>query len=54
MSLLIRDARADDAPEVARLYEGIGYTNIKTQYSLAKLLDAASPEALRAFVPNVD
>ena len=34
-------------------YRRAGYTNIKTQYSFAKSVGAADPEALRAFVPNV-
>jgi GNAT superfamily N-acetyltransferase len=33
-----------------RFYESIGYTNIKTQYSFAKLLDTAAPVALESFV----
>lgn len=34
-------------------YEHVGYTNIKTQYSFLKSLDASSPLPLRAFVPDV-
>jgi GNAT superfamily N-acetyltransferase len=34
-------------------YEHVGYTNIKTQYSFLKPLDASAPLPLRAFVPDV-
>ena len=37
-----------------RFYERIGYTNLKTQYSFIKPLDAAAAQRLRAFVPRVD
>jgi GNAT superfamily N-acetyltransferase len=37
-----------------RFYERLGYTNIKTQYSFAKSLDAAGPDALEQFVPHVE
>lgn len=37
-----------------RFYEAVGYTKIKTQYSFAKSLDAAGPEAFASFVPRVD
>lgn len=37
-----------------RFYEDLGYTNIKTQYSFVKPLDAAAAERVRAFVPRVD
>jgi hypothetical protein len=34
-------------------YQHAGYSKLKTQYSFAKAVGAADPEALRAFVPNV-
>jgi hypothetical protein len=34
-------------------YERVGYVNLKTQYSFAKSVGAAGPDALRAFVPDV-
>jgi GNAT superfamily N-acetyltransferase len=37
-----------------RFYERLGYTNIKTQFSFAKSLDAAGQDELRTFVPRVD
>jgi GNAT superfamily N-acetyltransferase len=35
-------------------YEGIGYTNIKTQYSFIKPLNPAAAARVRSFVPRVD
>ena len=37
-----------------RFYEAVGYTNIKTQYSFIKPLDAAAASRLQRFVPRVD
>jgi len=37
-----------------QFYEDVGYTNIKTQYSFIKPLDAAAAARLRVFVPRVD
>jgi GNAT superfamily N-acetyltransferase len=37
-----------------RFYERLGYTNIKTQYSFAKSLDAAGPDDLEQYVPHVE
>ena len=37
-----------------RFYEGLGYTNIKTQFSFAKPLDRAASTRLQALVPRVD
>jgi GNAT superfamily N-acetyltransferase len=37
-----------------RFYEGIGYTNIKTQYSFIKPLNPAAAARVRSFVPRVD
>ncbi len=37
-----------------RFYERLGYTNIKTQYSFAKSLDAAGPADITRLVPRVD
>ena len=39
--------------EAHRFYERLGYTNIKTQYSFAKSLDAAGHVDLGEFVPRV-
>jgi GNAT superfamily N-acetyltransferase len=36
-----------------RFYEHLGYTNVKTQYSFAKSLDAGGHENLKQFVPDV-
>jgi len=37
-----------------RFYEGIGYTNIKTQFSFIKSLYGSGREQFGAFVPRVD
>ena len=37
-----------------QFYKDVGYTNIKTQYSFIKPLDAAAAARLRTFVPRVD
>jgi hypothetical protein len=37
-----------------RFYEGLGYTNIKTQYAFVKPLDAAAAARVPTFVPRVD
>lgn len=37
-----------------RFYEDLGYTNIKTQYSFIKPLNAAAAVRVRTFVPRVD
>jgi ribosomal protein S18 acetylase RimI-like enzyme len=37
-----------------RFYEGLGYINVKTQYSFVKALDARGDEAVRRLVPRVD
>jgi len=37
-----------------RFYEGLGYTNIKTQYSFIKPLNEAAASRIRTFVPRVD
>ena len=37
-----------------RFYEGLGYTNIKTQYSFVKALNPAAAARVRSFVPHVD
>jgi GNAT superfamily N-acetyltransferase len=39
--------------EAHAFYQRVGYTSIKTQYSFAKSVGAAGPEAFRAFVPDV-
>ena len=37
-----------------QFYKDVGYTNIKTQYSFIKPLNAAAAARLRTFVPRVD
>lgn len=37
-----------------RFYEGLGYTNIKTQYSFIKPLNPRAAGRVRSFVPRVD
>lgn len=37
-----------------RFYEDLGYTNLKTQHSFIKPLDAAAAARVRTFVPRVD
>jgi hypothetical protein len=37
-----------------RFYERLGYTNIKTQYSFIKSLDAAGHQDVKWFVPRVE
>lgn len=37
-----------------KFYEGLGYTNIKTQYSFIKPLNPAAAARVRTFVPRVD
>ena len=37
-----------------RFYEGVGYTNIKTQYSFAKGLDPVRKEDLKGLIPRLD
>jgi GNAT superfamily N-acetyltransferase len=37
-----------------RFYEGIGYINIKTQYSFAKVLGPAGKEDLKGLIPRID
>ena len=37
-----------------RFYESLGYTNIKTQYSFIKPLDAAAAARVSTFVPRVE
>jgi predicted N-acetyltransferase YhbS len=39
--------------EAHTFYERAGYTRIKTQYSFAKAVGTAGPDAVRAFVPDV-
>jgi hypothetical protein len=36
-----------------RFYETLGYTNIKTQYSFIKSLDATQQQDVLKFVPNI-
>jgi GNAT superfamily N-acetyltransferase len=37
-----------------RFYEHLGYTNVKTQYSFAKGLDAAGRDAVKRLAPRVE
>ena len=37
-----------------RFYEHLGYTNVKTQYSFAKGVDAAGREAVKRLAPRVE
>jgi len=37
-----------------RFYEGLGYANVKTQYSFVKPLDARGAEIAARLVPRVD
>ena len=39
--------------EAHAFYERVGYTNIKTQYTFVKTLDAAGPTRLRGFIPEI-
>jgi GNAT superfamily N-acetyltransferase len=39
--------------EAHQFYQRVGYVNLKTQYSFAKPIGAASGDTLRAFVPDV-
>ena len=39
--------------EAHMFYERAGYTKIKRQYSFAKAVGTAGPEAVRAFIPDV-
>ena len=45
---------ADASAAAHRFYEGLGYVNIKTQYSFAKPLNEAATARVRQFVPRVD
>lgn len=49
----VRLASSSTRTAAHRFYEGIGYTNIKTQYAFAKPLDGDAA-SLHAFVPTVD
>jgi len=44
------------APRTAahRFYEGLGYVNVKTQFSFVKALDARGDEMARRLVPRVE
>ena len=39
--------------EAHRFYEGLGYSNIKTQFTFVKAIGPAGAEAVRGFVPRV-
>lgn len=50
---VIRLSSSVQRTDAHAFYEHAGYSKLKTQYSFAKAVGAADPEALRAFVPNV-
>ena len=52
--LIVRLTSSATRKTAHRFYEDLGYTNIKTQYSFVKPLDAAAAERVRTFVPRVD
>lgn len=37
-----------------QFYEALGYTNIKTQYSFAKMLNSEAGNILQSYVPRID
>ena len=40
--------------EAHRFYERLGYTNIKSQYSFAKSVNEAGPDAFKDFIPRIE
>jgi GNAT superfamily N-acetyltransferase len=50
---VVRLSSSVNRTEAHAFYQRAGYTNLKTQYSFAKSVAAAGPDALRAFVPDV-
>jgi GNAT superfamily N-acetyltransferase len=51
---LVRLTSSSTRHDAHRFYEGLGYTNIKTQYSFIKALNPAAAARVWAFVPRVD
>ena len=51
---MVRLASSSTRLAAHRFYEALGYTNIKTQFSFVKPLDAAAAARVHAFVPRVD
>jgi N-acetylglutamate synthase-like GNAT family acetyltransferase len=52
--LIIRLSSSSTRGASHRFYETLGYSNIKTQYSFIKSLDAAQQQDVLKFVPKVD
>jgi GNAT superfamily N-acetyltransferase len=50
---LVRLWSSDRRIAAHRFYEGLGYRNIKTQFSFVKCVDPARQDAVHAFVPDV-
>jgi predicted N-acetyltransferase YhbS len=50
---MVRLSSSATRHEAHRFYERIGYTNLKTQYAFAKLLDGGGAERLKHLVPRV-
>ena len=51
---MVRLASSATRHAAHQFYEDLGYTNIKTQYSFVKPLDAAAAARLRTLVPRVE
>ena len=51
---LVRLTSSSTRTAAHRFYEGVGYSNIKTQYSFAKPVHAAGRDKLRGLVPKID
>jgi GNAT superfamily N-acetyltransferase len=50
---IVRLSSSSTRTPAHRFYEALGYTNIKTQYSFIKFLDADQHYDVRKFVPRV-
>jgi len=50
---IVRLSSSSNRTTAHRFYEVLGYTNIKTQYSFIKSLDATQQQDIRKFVPKV-
>ena len=51
---LVRLRSSATRTQAHRFYEELGYTNVKTQYSFVKPLDARGDDVARRLVPRVD
>jgi GNAT superfamily N-acetyltransferase len=51
---LVRLSSSSTRTASHRFYEGLGYTNIKTQYSFGKAVGTAKRESFQRLVPKVD